>query len=109
MPHTFTAQSPQAEQALSRVALSPWGRRKWLARLGVAVAWPLATSWPGLAGAQAGNVGRVSTRADLAQVWRHEGGVLLLRHAATEAGLGDPPGFVVDRQGRLLARAGLAA
>ncbi len=33
--------------------------------------------------------------AVLAREWRREGGVLLIRQAATEPGLGDPPGFVL--------------
>jgi phosphohistidine phosphatase SixA len=33
----------------------------------------------------------------LSRVWRRQGGVLLIRHAATEAGLGDPPGFVLGQ------------
>lgn len=31
--------------------------------------------------------------SELAAVWRQSGGVLMLRHASTEPGLGDPPGF----------------
>ena len=37
-----------------------------------------------------------SSTADLAALVR-QGGVLLVRHASTEAGLGDPPGFVLDQ------------
>lgn len=33
----------------------------------------------------------------LAREWRREGGVLLIRHAATEPGLGDPPEFVLGQ------------
>ena len=33
----------------------------------------------------------------LAHIWRREGGVLMIRHAATEAGIGDPPGFVLGQ------------
>ncbi len=33
----------------------------------------------------------------LLTAWRREGGVLLIRHAAIEAGLGDPPGFVIGQ------------
>lgn len=32
-----------------------------------------------------------------AQIWRREGGVLMIRHAATVAGVGDPPGFVLGQ------------
>lgn len=35
--------------------------------------------------------------APLAQIWRHEAGVLMLRHTATEPGLGDPPEFVLGQ------------
>jgi phosphohistidine phosphatase SixA len=43
--------------------------------------------------------------------WRREGGVLLIRHAATEPGLGDPPGFVIGqcRTQRNLSEAGRQA
>jgi phosphohistidine phosphatase SixA len=33
----------------------------------------------------------------LLAVWRQSGGVLLIRHAATESGLGDPPGFAIGQ------------
>ena len=33
----------------------------------------------------------------MAQIWRREGGVLMIRHASTEAGLGDPPGFTLGQ------------
>lgn len=33
----------------------------------------------------------------LAYHWRQAGGVLLIRHAATEAGVGDPPGFALGQ------------
>jgi broad specificity phosphatase PhoE len=44
----------------------------------------------------------------LLDVWRQSGGVLLIRHAATESGLGDPPGFVIGqcRTQRNLSEAG---
>lgn len=35
--------------------------------------------------------------SELAKVWRRERGVLLIRHALTEAGIGDPPGFVLGQ------------
>jgi broad specificity phosphatase PhoE len=38
-----------------------------------------------------------ASRAQLLAVWRQSGGVLLIRHAATESGLGDPPGFVIGQ------------
>lgn len=51
------------------------------------MAWPSVMADQGVAqGAQA-----------LAQIWRHEGGVLMIRHASTESGIGDPPGFVLGQ------------
>lgn len=35
--------------------------------------------------------------SDLAPLWQREGGVLMIRHASTEAGVGDPPGFVLGQ------------
>ena len=35
--------------------------------------------------------------AELAKVWRRERGVLLIRHTVTEAGIGDPPAFVLGQ------------
>ena len=35
--------------------------------------------------------------ADLAKGWRRDGGVLLVRHAVTESGLGDPPEFTLGQ------------
>jgi phosphohistidine phosphatase SixA len=69
---------------------------------------PWLGSAPGLAGAQpAPN----ASRAQLLAVWRQSGGVLLIRHAATESGLGDPPGFVIGqcRTQRNLSEAGRQA
>ena len=69
-------------------------RRLALARLGATLLGPWLASAPGLAGAQpAPN----ALRAQLLAVWRQSGGVLLIRHAATESGLGDPPGFVIGQ------------
>jgi phosphohistidine phosphatase SixA len=69
-------------------------RRLALARLGATLLAPWLASVPGLAGAQpAPN----ASRAQLLAVWRQSGGVLLIRHAATESGLGDPPGFVIGQ------------
>jgi phosphohistidine phosphatase SixA len=33
----------------------------------------------------------------LAEVWRREAGVLMIRHASTESGIGDPPEFVLGQ------------
>lgn len=38
-----------------------------------------------------------NTASDLAAVWRQSGGVLMLRHASTEPGVGDPPGFTLGQ------------
>lgn len=50
-------------------------------------------AWPSGAAAQ----GAAQEAEVLAQVWRREGGVLLIRHAATVPGIGDPPGFVLGQ------------
>jgi phosphohistidine phosphatase SixA len=83
-------------------------RRLALARLGAMLIATWLGSAPGLAGAQpAPN----ASRAQLLAVWRQSGGVLLIRHAATESGLGDPPGFVIGqcRTQRNLSEAGRQA
>lgn len=83
-------------------------RRLALVRLGATLLAPWLASAPGLAGAQpAPN----ASRAQLLAVWRQSGGVLLIRHAATESGLGDPPGFVIGqcRTQRNLSEAGRQA
>ena len=54
------------------------------------------TFWMGaLAWAGAGLAARVGAQDAAAELWRQArlGGVLLVRHAITEPGLGDPPGF----------------
>ena len=52
-----------------------------------------------------------ASKAELLATWRKSGGVLLIRHAATEAGIGDPPGFVIGqcRTQRNLSEAGRQA
>lgn len=91
-------------------ALTPSGvpRRSALARLGASLVAPWLASVTGLAGAQSA---QSATRAQLLAVWRQSGGVLLIRHAATESGLGDPPGFVIGqcRTQRNLSEAGRQA
>ncbi len=69
-------------------------RRSALARLGAVLLTPWMASAPGVAGAQPS---QNASRAQLLAVWRQSGGVLLIRHAATESGLGDPPGFVIGQ------------
>jgi len=64
-------------------------RREWIQGLGAATLGTLG-AWPVLAASDPVN-------AKLAQLWRREGGVLLVRHAVTESGLGDPPGFVLGQ------------
>ncbi len=67
-------------------------RRSALAGLTAVVAAPVLLVWPDQVAAQA-----TGTLAELAAVWRRERGVLLVRHAVTEAGLGDPPEFVLGQ------------
>ena len=69
-------------------------RRAMLASLSTAVSAPMLASLALPVWAQAASTGAL---ADLTRLWRREGGVLLIRHAATEAGLGDPPGFVLGQ------------
>ncbi len=40
---------------------------------------------------------RKATAAELIRLWRQSGGALLIRHAATESGLGDPAGFTLGQ------------
>lgn len=72
-------------------------RRALLTRMSAAAGASLGASLSGFAGAQTASSGQASALDDLARAWRREGGVLLLRHAATETGLGDPPGFVLGQ------------
>ena len=69
-------------------------RRTMLASLSTAAAAPMLASLALPVWAQASSTGAL---AELTRLWRREGGVLLIRHAATEAGLGDPPGFVLGQ------------
>ena len=68
-------------------------RRTALARLGAGLIAPLLASAPGQLVAQTTHN---ASRAQLLAAWR-QGGVLLIRHAATESELGDPPGFVIGQ------------
>jgi phosphohistidine phosphatase SixA len=54
---------------------------------------------------------RKAAAAELLRLWRQKGGALLIRHAATEAGLGDPAGFTLGqcRTQRNLSEAGRQA
>lgn len=75
-------------------------RREWLKRFGqpVLAAAPLGAwlAWQPV-GAQTATTSTTPaepiTQSELARIWGREKGVLLIRHSATEAGLGDPPGF----------------
>jgi len=67
-------------------------RRSALAGLTSVVAAPVLSVLPGRVLAQTG-----ATLTELATLWRREGGVLLVRHAVTEAGLGDPPEFALGQ------------
>jgi phosphohistidine phosphatase SixA len=64
-------------------------RREWLQGLGAAALGALS-AWPAQAAAD-------KAHAELAQLWKREGGALIVRHAVTESGLGDPPGFVLGQ------------
>jgi phosphohistidine phosphatase SixA len=79
-------------------------RREWLKRLGqpVLAACPLGAwlAWQPV-GAQTATTSSTPAepinQSELARIWGREKGVLLIRHSATEAGLGDPPGFKVGQ------------
>ena len=64
-------------------------RREWLQGVAAATLGALS-AWPAHAAAD-------KDLAELAQLWRREGGALIVRHAVTESGLGDPPGFVLGQ------------
>jgi phosphohistidine phosphatase SixA len=64
-------------------------RREWLLGLG-------AVSFGNMLAAPA-QAATENDHAELAKLWRREGGALLVRHAVTESGLGDPPGFVLGQ------------
>jgi phosphohistidine phosphatase SixA len=68
---------------------TPMQRREWLHGVGAATLGALS-AWPAQAAAD-------KAHAELAQIWRREGGALIVRHAVTESGLGDPPGFVLGQ------------
>jgi phosphohistidine phosphatase SixA len=83
-------------------------RRAMLANLTTAVVVPALATLALPVWSQPANTAAL---AELTRLWRREGGVLLIRHAATEAGLGDPPGFVLGQCStqRNLSEAGLKA
>ena len=64
----------------------------------------LLSPWPAAALALLGISGVVQAQpernaavVELLRAWRQSGGALLIRHAATEAGLGDPAGFTLGQ------------
>lgn len=93
-----------ADPSTSQLGLK---RRAVLARSGAGLLLPLY----GLVGPAMAQTERRASKAELLATWRKSGGVLLIRHAATEAGLGDPPGFVIGqcRTQRNLSEAGRQA
>jgi phosphohistidine phosphatase SixA len=68
-------------------------RRAALARMGAGLLAPWLACASGQVLAQSA---QSVSRAQLLATWR-QGAVLLIRHAATESGLGDPPGFVIGQ------------
>jgi phosphohistidine phosphatase SixA len=93
-----------ADPATARLGLK---RRAVLARSAAVVLVPLF----GLGGPAMAQTERRASKAELLATWRKSGGVLLIRHAATESGIGDPPGFVIGqcRTQRNLSEAGRQA
>ncbi len=83
-------------------------RRQAISRLGASLVAPCLASVPAMVWAQSV---QSTSRTQLLALWRQGGGVLLIRHAATESGLGDPPGFVIGqcRTQRNLSDAGRQA
>ena len=74
--------------------------------------WPAAAlALMGISGVVQAQPERKSAAAELLRLWRQSGGALLIRHAATEAGLGDPAGFTLGqcRTQRNLSDAGKQA
>jgi len=81
-------------------------RRRLLAQ------WPAAAlALMGISGVVQAQPERKTAAAELLRAWRQGGGALLIRHAATEAGLGDPPQFTLGqcRTQRNLSEAGRQA
>jgi phosphohistidine phosphatase SixA len=75
--------------------------------------WPAAAALAlvGMSGGVRAQPDRKATAAELIRLWRQSGGALLIRHAATESGLGDPAGFTLGqcRTQRNLSDAGKQA
>lgn len=70
-----------------------------------------ALSLVGMSGVVQAQPERKAVAAELLRLWRQSGGALLIRHAATESGLGDPAGFTLGqcRTQRNLSEAGRQA
>jgi phosphohistidine phosphatase SixA len=75
--------------------------------------WPVAAALAlvGMSGGVRAQPERKAAAAELVRLWRQSGGALLIRHAATESGLGDPAGFTLGqcRTQRNLSDAGKQA
>jgi phosphohistidine phosphatase SixA len=75
--------------------------------------WSSATALAlmGISGLVQAQPERNTALAERVRAWRQSGGALLIRHAATEAGLGDPAGFTLGqcRTQRNLSEAGRQA
>ncbi len=75
--------------------------------------WPAAAALAlmGISGGVQAQPERNAAAVELLRLWRQSGGALLIRHAATEAGLGDPAGFTLGqcRTQRNLSEAGRQA
>jgi phosphohistidine phosphatase SixA len=95
-----------ADPSTARLGLK---RRAVLARSAAGLLLPLL-GLGGLVGPAMAQTTRAS-KVELLATWRKSGGVLLIRHAATESGIGDPPGFVIGqcRTQRNLSEAGRQA
>jgi phosphohistidine phosphatase SixA len=82
-------------------------------RRGLLCQWPVAAALAlvGMSGGVLAQPERKAAAAELIRLWRQSGGALLIRHAATESGLGDPAGFTLGqcRTQRNLSDAGKQA
>ncbi|WP_396439743.1 histidine phosphatase family protein [Limnohabitans sp.] len=95
---------PAANHDVPKVCTS---RRRLLCQWPVAAALALV----GMSGGVLAQPERKAAAAELVRLWRQSGGALLIRHAATESGLGDPAGFTLGqcRTQRNLSEAGRQA
>jgi phosphohistidine phosphatase SixA len=95
---------PAANHDVPKVCTS---RRRLLGQWSSAAAVALL----GMSGGAQAQPERKAAAAELLRLWRQSGGALLIRHAATESGLGDPAGFTLGqcRTQRNLSEAGKQA